>query len=84
MLPVRCYTCGKVLSHLQNQWETHQKEHPNDWSPFFSIYSIRRYCCRRVLMGHVPDKNQEHLHILPESVVLAEESDKIVRFYLAR
>lgn len=81
MLPVRCYTCGKVLAQLQKQWEQHKSE---DWSGFFEEFDIKRYCCKRVLMAHVPDKNQLVQYALPPSVQLSEEKDDIVRFYLAR
>jgi DNA-directed RNA polymerase subunit N (RpoN/RPB10) len=84
MLPVRCYTCGKVLGHLQKEWENYRQNSPEEWSEFFKTFQIKRYCCRRVIMAQVPDYNQEKQHTLPTSVSLAPESDKVIRFYLAR
>jgi DNA-directed RNA polymerase I, II, and III subunit RPABC5 len=52
LIPVRCYTCGKVVG---DKWE-----HYNDLlsqgkkeSEAFEIIGLKRYCCKRVLMGHV-------------------------------
>lgn len=84
MLPVRCYTCGKVLGNLQTEWDRHREVQPEKWSGFFEKFNIRRYCCKRVIMTQTPDLNQQRQMELPASVEKKEESSTITRFYLAR
>lgn len=83
ILPIRCYTCGKVLANLTIPWTRHH-EHTggNDWQIFFEKYNIKRYCCRRVLMAQVPDPNHNKDHTLPPSIVLSK--DKVINMFLAR
>ncbi|MEM4295717.1 MAG: DNA-directed RNA polymerase subunit N [Candidatus Anstonellales archaeon] len=50
--PVRCFSCGKVLAHL---WK-HYKEKVNAGEKpeqVFDDLGIKRYCCRRMFLGHV-------------------------------
>lgn len=83
ILPVRCYTCGKVLGNLTARWAEHRERCSGDeWLPFFERYGIKRYCCRRVLMAQVPDPNHSRLYDLPPSVVVS--SDKVGNMFLAR
>ncbi len=51
LIPVRCYTCGKVTG---NKWD-----HYNDLlksgktqPQAFKIIGLKRYCCKRILLGH--------------------------------
>jgi DNA-directed RNA polymerase I, II, and III subunit RPABC5 len=52
LIPVRCYTCGKIIG---DKWE-----HYNDLlsqgktqPQAFEILKLKRYCCKRIIMGHV-------------------------------
>lgn len=85
MLPVRCYTCGKVLGHLHQACiEAKEKMgETDDWLEFFEEHGIRRYCCRRVLMSHVPDPNYEKHYKLASSITILD-SDTTPRLFLAR
>lgn len=83
ILPIRCYTCGKVLANLTKQWEQYKQDNNNDnWLPFFQKYNIQRYCCKRVLLSHVPDPNHNKHYTLPPSIVIS--SDKVCNMFLAR
>lgn len=83
LLPIRCYTCGKVLANLTQQWERYRMEHGDDnWLPFFQRYNIQRYCCKRVLMSQVPDPNQDRQYILPASITIS--NDKASNMFIAR
>jgi len=85
LLPIRCYTCGKVLAQLTNQWEKYKKElkeGEENWLPFFVKHNIRRYCCKRVLMAQVPDPNYDVVYDLPSSIVVS--GDKVGNMFLAR
>ena len=82
LLPIRCYTCGKVLGNLTDPWERYYKEEPTNWLPFFQRYNIQRYCCKRVLMSQVPDPNQDKHYVLPPSIALSH--DKASNMFIAR
>ena len=51
LIPVRCYTCGKVVG---NKWEhykdliTSGKTEPEA----FEILKLSRYCCKRILFRY--------------------------------
>ena len=52
ILPVRCYTCGKVIG---NKWEPYQnmlKEGINTKDALDQLF-LKKMCCRRMIMGHV-------------------------------
>lgn len=56
-VPVRCYTCGRVLAKLVSQY-IQALENGCDNVPklFVSIgLSSKRICCRRMLLTYVPD-----------------------------
>lgn len=82
ILPIRCYTCGKVLAHLTTQWEEHMKKSGDNWKPFFEKHHIIRYCCKRVLMTQVSDPNYHRQYILPPSIIISDE--KVGNMFLAR
>jgi DNA-directed RNA polymerase subunit N len=51
MIPVRCFTCGKVIS---TAWEEYQQrkaigEDPKD---ILDSLGFERYCCRRMLLSN--------------------------------
>jgi DNA-directed RNA polymerase I, II, and III subunit RPABC5 len=53
IIPVRCFTCGKVIG---NKWEEYKRlqekgEETND--VILSKLGLTRYCCRRMLLTHV-------------------------------
>ena len=52
IIPVRCFTCGKLIA---DKWEEFAKrvkngEHPKD---VLDDLGITRYCCRRKFLSHV-------------------------------
>lgn len=52
IIPVRCFSCGKVVG---DKWESFSTrvaagEHPKD---VLDDLGIERYCCRRMLLSHV-------------------------------
>jgi len=82
LLPIRCYTCGKVLANLTERWEKYRKEQGDNWLPFFEQHNIQRYCCKRILMSQVPDPNHNRSYVLPPSVVIS--NDKVGNMFVAR
>lgn len=49
ILPVRCFTCNKVIGNYSQAWDRH-KDNPR---LFFLKYKIRRYCCQKIFMTHI-------------------------------
>jgi DNA-directed RNA polymerase I, II, and III subunit RPABC5 len=52
IIPVRCFTCGKVIG---NKYETYvqmllEKEKPE---AAMNKLGLKRYCCRRMVLTHV-------------------------------
>ncbi len=52
IIPVRCFTCGKVIA---DKWEEFKRRFDAGESPKEVLDSLgfQRYCCRRMLISHV-------------------------------
>mgnify|MGYP001580569159 CR=1 FL=1 len=53
MVPVRCFTCGKVVAEIYEEYQrmvTEKKEEPNK---ALAELGIERYCCKRTIFSHV-------------------------------
>lgn len=63
IIPVRCFTCGKVISDLyldyKERYEDYQKsmkagEKPKETpKQILDDLGVERYCCRRMILAHV-------------------------------
>lgn len=54
MIPMRCYSCGKPISHM---WEEYEKM-IKDMSPQEALdkLGLRRYCCRAIFLGNIDEE----------------------------
>ena len=52
LVPVRCFTCGKLIANIYNEYLTQLKqgEEPNK---IMDSLNITRYCCRRMFVSSV-------------------------------
>jgi len=52
IIPVRCFTCGKVIGHL---WEEFKKRIENGEDPgkVLDDLGIKKECCRRMFISHI-------------------------------
>ncbi len=52
IIPVRCFTCGKVVADKYDQFkrEVQQGEDP---AVVLDKLGLQRYCCRRMLLSHI-------------------------------
>jgi DNA-directed RNA polymerase I, II, and III subunit RPABC5 len=52
IIPVRCFTCGKVIGHL---WEKYTEILQDDVQEGEALDKIglKRYCCRRMFLTHI-------------------------------
>ena len=52
MIPVRCFTCGKVISSSWEEFKRRVNE-GEDPAKVLDNLGITRYCCRRMILSHV-------------------------------
>ncbi|KAJ2340289.1 DNA-directed RNA polymerase II subunit L [Coemansia erecta] len=52
IVPVRCFTCGKVVG---NKWDQYLELLEKDYSDGEALdaMGLKRYCCRRMILTHV-------------------------------
>ncbi|MDH5595652.1 MAG: DNA-directed RNA polymerase subunit N [Candidatus Bathyarchaeota archaeon] len=52
IIPVRCFTCGKVVG---DKWEDFARrvKAGEDAGKVLDSLGVTRYCCRRMLLSHV-------------------------------
>lgn len=51
-IPVRCFSCNKTIANKWCQYEKLLKEGQSAEDALTSL-KIKRYCCRRMFLGHV-------------------------------
>ncbi len=52
IVPVRCFTCGKVVGDKWEDFARRVKE-GDDAGKVLDDLGVTRYCCRRMLLSHV-------------------------------
>ncbi|MFQ6068570.1 MAG: DNA-directed RNA polymerase subunit N [Candidatus Bathyarchaeia archaeon] len=52
IVPVRCFTCGKVIGDKWEDFARRVKE-GEDAGKVLDDLDVARYCCRRMLLSHV-------------------------------
>nr|BAS01995.1 RNA polymerase II subunit RPB10 [Amorphochlora amoebiformis] len=52
LIPVRCFSCGKVIGGSWNEYLTLLKIGFSEGEALDSL-RIKRYCCRRMLLTHI-------------------------------
>lgn len=52
LIPVRCFSCNKIIG---DKWETYKAHLESGKSKIdaFAEIGLRRYCCKRMFLGHV-------------------------------
>ena len=52
IIPIRCWSCGKPIAHL---WEEYKErvEAGEDKKKVLDSLDLERYCCRAIILGHV-------------------------------
>ncbi len=53
MIPVRCFSCGKVIADKWEEFDQKVNKGGADPKAVFKDLGIKRYCCKRMLIGHV-------------------------------
>ena len=52
LIPVRCWSCGKVIAHRYEQYKEAVDE-GKDPGEVLDEIGFKRYCCRRMFVGHI-------------------------------
>ncbi|WP_075049635.1 DNA-directed RNA polymerase subunit N [Ignicoccus islandicus] len=52
MIPIRCYTCGRVIIHYYDEFQRRVRN-GEDPGKVLDDLKIDRYCCRRTLLATV-------------------------------
>ena len=67
IIPVRCFSCGKVIGHMWKTYSTsvEKGENPGD---VMDKLGLRRYCCRRMLLSNVDLIGKVIEHTNPKKV----------------
>ncbi|MHC1636263.1 MAG: DNA-directed RNA polymerase subunit N [Candidatus Methanospirareceae archaeon] len=50
IIPIRCFTCGKVIANVWEEYKERIKE--EEPAKVLDDLGIKRYCCRRMLLTH--------------------------------
>lgn len=53
MVPVRCFTCGKVVAEIYEDYLKRVNEKKEDAEKALKELGIERYCCKRTIFSHV-------------------------------
>ncbi len=52
IIPVRCFTCGKVVADKYEEFNR-RVQHGEDPAEVLDDLGLKRYCCRRMLLSHI-------------------------------
>ncbi|MGA1821325.1 MAG: DNA-directed RNA polymerase subunit N [Thermoplasmatota archaeon] len=52
IIPIRCFTCGKVIGHLYEEY-TRRVQAGEEPDKVLDSVKLNRYCCRRMFLTHV-------------------------------
>lgn len=77
IIPVRCFTCGKVVGHMLGRYNDLKEAGMNDVDVYKTL-GLRRICCKRMLMTCVSASDQMSCYTeLPDKVTRTTNVDKI-------
>lgn len=51
-MPVRCFTCNKVIGQYEQKFQEMIKE-GREMNEILNRFNLTRYCCRRMFLGYV-------------------------------
>ena len=53
IIPVRCFTCGKVIGNKYDKYLEYMNRDGCSEGDALDLLELRRYCCRRMVLTHV-------------------------------
>jgi DNA-directed RNA polymerase subunit N len=75
LLPIRCFTCGKVIGRYAKAWDDH-KNAGLEPASFFEKHGLSRFCCRKILLTTV-DVTQWEPPFSSDNIVLKKDSEVV-------
>lgn len=70
MIPIRCFSCGKVLGNKAEHFKKYE-----DKEQAFKDLNITRYCCKTILMTYIDTQDlYTGYEEFPESIILKLQS----------
>ncbi len=51
IIPVRCFSCGKPIGHLWEEYKKRTKEDGENPKKVMDELGLDRYCCRAIFLG---------------------------------
>ena len=77
IIPVRCFTCGKVVGNMLGRYNDLKEAGMNDVAVYKEL-KLQRICCKRMLMTCVSASDQMSCYTeLPNKVSRTTNVDKI-------
>ena len=52
IIPIRCFSCGKPIAHLWEEF-TERTKKGEDRKKVLDSFGLDRYCCRAMFLGQV-------------------------------
>jgi len=52
IIPIRCFSCGKPVGHLWEEFKQRRDKGENE-NKILNSLGLERYCCRGMFLGHV-------------------------------
>ena len=80
LIPVRCFTCGKVIGNLENSIKKLQNEGFTDEEVMDKL-KIKMPCCRRVLLSYIDLSEELFMYQDTPDKVELYDGVKDVRIY---
>lgn len=84
IIPVRCFTCNKVIA---NKWNMYEKllEEGMEIKDIYKKLEIKSYCCQRMFMTQINFSEKLNMYEkLPNRVVCKKPDNRVPRVYYAR
>ena len=53
MIPVRCFTCGAVVSDKWAEYDKRVNKEHEDAGKVLDELGVKRYCCRRMFISNI-------------------------------
>ncbi len=53
MMPVRCFTCGKVVADKWEEYDKRVNKDKEDAAKVLDELGFTRYCCRRMFVSNI-------------------------------
>ena len=65
--PVRCFTCGKVIGNMWNDFCRRKLDTSKTEGEHLSNMNVKRHCCRRMFLTHVDIDDILLLYDVPDT-----------------